>query len=337
MLKNGAINGGEIADSIYHTIRDGWLEPFEKGTHPTDDELHPWAYKFLKRAGSEVAYRNASELQSFFTPKGERVPNFLRKQMLKQLKLQTQEVHDDGWQLEAIYRIGEDRLPMVARDVDALLKYITAALTKAWPVIANKIRALYFDKRELVAFFADKDWLGRGILEEMETCMRPDGEYRIAGKFFRDYRRTRMLALVGIREDGLATTEAGAARCIVHFTGGHRVVLTNFYYNHMVHSRDLFIVALKQLFGHHKISYRSIDVDEVRLPVYLNGGACRVTFGERPVWTRPLLWPCPHCGTQVTEHRFVTHSDYAMGCSSGCAQEGREDDDEDGPEYPDDV
>jgi hypothetical protein len=191
-------------------------------------------------------------------------------------------------------------------------------LDKKWPEIAKCIREFYYDKRQLVAFFAPKHLLGRGVFEPHETCLRPDGEYAINGDFFKAYRRGKMLALAGLKDGHIDPEENGGGRCLVHFRGGHRIVLTNFYYRGMPNNKQLFIDAIVKMFKMPKNSVKTSPADSIcseELPIYLNGGAIQLDFGVRPPWTRPRMMPCPHCGREVKHTRFIfNNGDYNLGC-----------------------
>ncbi len=201
---------------------------------------------------------------------------------------------------------------------DRKLSNVVKKFEEAWPNTARKIKALYYDKQQVLAFFAPKNLLGEGVFEPHKTCLREDtGEYHLNGDFFRQYRRGKMLALAVIKDNHIYPESWGGGRCLLHFKGGHKIVATNFYYNKLVNNKQLFIDGLNKMFNMNGTIENHFD-HAVDLPIYLNGGALKIDYGpNRPIWSRQWLWPCPHCGAEIKHKHFNFDVDSLdLGCDN---------------------
>ena len=325
-LKNGAKDSRRVKYDTLETVETSLQTHFLESWHGVyQNEAWEIVYHAMHQAMSEVA--TAHSFASFTTEKGERITNVLKKKISAKFKKGLPEIinqrKDEANLLPSYvkpYHVGN-----TGESIDAIKKAALTALDKAWAIAANKIRNLYFDKVDMAAFFVSKRYLGVGVFENGATCLQVGHENEMAGHFFKQYKRGKMLALSPLVDGKVDPKNNGGARCLVHFIGGHRVVLTNFYWTGMHNSRETFVEAIRKLFNFEKVSFQKIETDDVQLPVYLNHDALRVRFGERPEWKRPFIWPCPHCGDKVTHHDYYYTSGgtVELGCSRECAGSNR--------------
>jgi hypothetical protein len=158
-----------------------------------------------------------------------------------------------------------------------------------------------------------KEIVGEGLMESGSTCFAFDGENARCKDFLLGYNRARVLYLRNTAD------KMKRARCLVHFVGGRKIMLTNFYYVRFPQNDRLFVEAVKHSLGLKKFtfSYSSKDC----LPVYTNGTTITITADRSFDSSGVPKWTCYVCGKKVPlETVKVSHGPYSYGCSYKCLE-----------------
>ena len=188
---------------------------------------------------------------------------------------------------------------------------------KIFPVFCNKLSACYAKQETIVAFFGDKENLGEGLFENGATCFRRKnggrGENAINGDFLDKNKRFQMLCLYSLEQQAFA-------RVVVHFVGGRKVDIFNFYYQGgFKQNKRLFVEAYRRLFNLKKVTFVSGKTIEV--PIYYNDDSLVISTDRTHTSTHKHKWVCPHCDSKAEPKTFQTRQrDYwrDLGCKESC-------------------
>lgn len=118
---------------------------------------------------------------------------------------------------------------------------------------ASDIAALYYPKYNLKAYFGDKKFLGEGVYENGHTCFRRGGENETSKNFLVKFKRAKVLVL---KREETESISGGMARAIVYFAGARNIEMTNFYSNGLNIPLALWVEALRRLIGIEKVTWK---------------------------------------------------------------------------------
>jgi hypothetical protein len=202
------------------------------------------------------------------------------------------------------------------------LKLTKKDIEPNWAKFCKEISEFYYPRVDVEGSWeVDKDLIGEGIMESGKTCLSDNGENRLCKIFITKFSRIRVLFL------RMKNDHRARARCLAFFPGGRRIALTNFYYRRFPGSQAVFVKALE-----HGLNVNAPWKDtrfDLEIPVYKNGDDLCFQSERRTTKTRPILYPCPHCGTKTlwVDLYDPQSGPYNFGCSSQCVRNYRDYDD----------
>ena len=167
-----------------------------------------------------------------------------------------------------------------AKITTELKKRLKHRINKKWmdifyPDFCNEWVDLYEPRMEFRFFWGIKKDLGEGVYEQGDTCFRRGGENEQSKDYLALNHRVRVLVL---EDGGDSDTKA---RVIVHFIGGRRIILTNFYYKGIKNDKEIFVEGIRRMFGlAEPLDYSQCTKSETKLPIYLNGDYIMIKAGR---------------------------------------------------------